>query len=406
MLRTITEALFGLNLQNFDVLPFPLSKTFFKKSLTNFNKMELTQLILHNLISFICIISLIVFIHELGHFLVARWCGVKVEEFSIGFGRELLHRTDKKGTRWKLCLLPFGGYVKMFGDRNGASVPDNEAIKKMTKADKKKSFLGKNVWQRMAIVAAGPIFNFLLAILIFTILLKQNGLNTALPIVDEVLPESSAFEAGLQKGDKILEINSSKISDFDELRSIISISAERELLFKIERDSKVFEIKITPRSQLRQDMFGENVKMGTLGVTASAIVSKDLNLAQSFVEANKQVYKASMSIFQVLGELVVGKRSVEELGGPIKIAKYSGKTVEMGWQVVFWFMAMISINLGVMNLLPVPVLDGGHLFFYLIEAIRGKPLSQKVQNFCFQVGFALILSLMILTTINDVRGLF
>ncbi len=368
--------------------------------------MELAQIILHNFLSFVCIISAIVFIHELGHFLVARWCGVKVEEFAIGFGRELFHKTDKNGTRWKLCLLPFGGYVKMFGDRNGASVPDHELIKKMTKSDRKKSFLGKNVWQRMAIVAAGPVFNFLLAILIFTVLLKQNGLNSALPIVDTVLPESAAFYAGLQKDDKILEVNSAKISDFDELRSIISTSAQKELLFKIERNSQVFEVKITPISQVRKDMFGEEVKLGTLGVTASKIITKDLNIAQSFFEATKQTYQTSLSIFQVLGELIVGKRSVEELGGPIKIAKYSGKTVEMGWQVVFWFMAMISINLGVMNLLPVPVLDGGHLFFYLIEAVRRKPLSQKVQNFCFQVGFAMILSLMILTTINDVRGLF
>ncbi len=175
--------------------------------------MEIAQLILHNLLSFIGIISLIVFIHEFGHFIVARWCGVKVEEFSLGFGHEIFARTDKKGTRWKICLLPFGGYVKMFGDRNGASMPDDKLFKKMTAAEKKKSFLGKNVWQRMAIVAAGPVANFLLAIVIFTFLLKVNGLSKVAPIVDTVLPASAALEAGLQKGDKILAIDSKEISE-------------------------------------------------------------------------------------------------------------------------------------------------------------------------------------------------
>ena len=312
--------------------------------------MELTQLILHNFLAFIAIISVIVFIHEFGHFIVARWCGVKVEEFSLGFGRELFACTDKKGTRWKLCLLPFGGYVKMFGDRNGASMPDDKLLKKMTAAEKKKSFLGKNVWQRMAIVAAGPVANFLLAIVIFTFLLKVNGLSKILPIVDAVLPASAALEAGLQKGDRILAIDSKEISDFDEVRAIITISTDRELLFKIERGAEVFETKITPKSQVRQDFFGDNVKMGTLGVTSSSVTHETLNLGESFVEANVQTYKTSVAILKALGELITGRRSIEELGGPIKIAKYSGKTVEMGMQTVAWFVAMISINLGFQNL--------------------------------------------------------
>lgn len=368
--------------------------------------MTIIQLVLHNFFSFVFIISLIVFIHEFGHFFVARLCGVKVDEFSLGFGKKLFGFRDKKGTEWKFCLLPFGGYVKMFGDRNGASMPDAEAIAKMSPDDKKISFACKNVWQRMAIVIAGPIANFILAIFIFTILFRINGLTTVLPIVDEVMPESAAFQAGLKNGDEILEINGKEIGDFNEVRELVISAAEAELLFKIKRGEKISEIKIVPKIQVRKDFFGDEIKVGTLGVTSSATSQQDLNLAESFVEANKETYRISISIFKAIGELITGNRSLEELGGPIKIAKYSGKTVEMGALVVIWFMAMISVNLGVMNLLPVPVLDGGHLFFYAIEAIFRKPLPQKAQQIGFRFGLSLVLALMIFTTINDVRHLF
>lgn len=367
--------------------------------------MAILQLIIHNFFSFVFIISLIVFIHEFGHFYVARLCGVKVEEFSLGFGRELFGFVDKKKTRWKFCLLPFGGYVKMFGDRNGASVPDEELLQKMSVEDRKQSFLGKNVYQRIAIVAAGPIANFILAIVIFTFLFKVNGLNSILPVIDTVIPESAAYEAKLQKGDKILAVNNNEIAEFNELRMLVTSSADKELLFTIEREKRVFDIKITPKRQDRKDFFGDEVKMGTLGVTASEVIHSDLNLYNSFIEANVQTYKTSMAIFKALGELITGKRSVEELGGPIKIAKYSGKTMDMGLNAVIWFMAMISINLGVMNLLPIPVLDGGHLFFYSIEAIFRKPLSLKVQKVGFQIGMSLIITLMMFTTFNDIRQL-
>jgi regulator of sigma E protease len=371
--------------------------------------MALFQLILHNFFSFIFIISLIVFIHEFGHFFVARLCGVKVDEFAIGFGRELFGFNDKKGTRWKICLWPLGGYVKMYGDKNGASMPDAEAIANMSEDEKKISFVGKNVWQRMAIVIAGPIANFVLAIFIFTILFRLNGLNTVLPVIDEVFPESAAFESGLKKGDKILAIDGNEISDFNDVRIAVITSLSDDLVFKIQREisknEKIFEVKIAPKIQTRKDFFGDEVKMKTLGVSASAVSHQDLNLGQSFIRANIETYQTSVAILKALGELITGKRSVAELGGPIKIAKYSGKTVDMGITSVLWFMAMISVNLGVMNLLPVPVLDGGHLFFYIIEAIFRKPLSQKVQKIGFQFGMSLVLALMIFTTINDVRQL-
>ena len=329
-----------------------------------------------------------------------------MEEFSLGFGKKLFGFTDKKGTIWKFCLLPFGGYVKMFGDRNSASAPDNEAFTKMTDEEKNKSFLGKNVYQKIAIVFAGPAANFLLAIVFLTALFRINGFNILLPIVDQVLPESAAFEANLKSGDEIIAIDGKEISNFDQVREAISQSFGEELVFRIKRENEVFEKKIAPKIQLRKDFFGEDVKLPTLGIAVSKTISQELNLLQSFKKANLETYHISCSILRTIGELIVGKRSVEELGGPIKIAKYSGQTVDMGIIAVIWFIAMISINLGVMNLLPIPVLDGGHLFFYLIQVITRKKISQKTQQVAFNIGLALVLTLMIFTTFNDLKSLF
>lgn len=360
------------------------------------------NIILQNLFSFTVIISAIVFIHEFGHFIVARFCGVKVEEFAIGFGKKLFSFRDKKNTEWKFCLLPFGGYVKMFGDRNAASIPDEEVIAKMNNEEKKQSFITKNIWQKIAIVAAGPIFNFLLAIIIFTLLFFINGQNKVLPIIDNLLENSAAVEAGIKKNDEILAINQNEISDFNQIAQIISESPNQELIFTIKRQNEILELKIIPKTQLRKDFFGNEVAMPTIGISASQVVSKKLNLTQSFILANNETWQISIKIFKTLGELITGQRSIKELGGPIKIAKYSGQSFQMGILVVLWFSAMISINLGVMNLLPIPVLDGGHLLFYLIEAIFGKALPKKTQEIAFNIGFSLIISLMIFTTINDI----
>ena len=368
--------------------------------------MELIQLILQNFFSFIFIISIIVFIHEFGHFYVARLCGVQIEEFALGFGKELIGFNDKKGTRWKFCLIPLGGYVKMYGDKNGDSMPDLEAVKNMPEEEKKKSFIFKNVYQRIAIVGAGPIANFLLAITIFTFLFQVNGVSTVMPVIGEVVENSAAAEAGLQKGDKVLSVDAKEIADFEEIREIVSQSADKKLQLKILRNEEVINVEVTPKFKVTKDLFGDEIKVGMLGVASSAVSYQELNFGQSFIHANKETYRVSIAIFKAIGELVTGRRRLEELGGPIKIATYTGKTVDMGIVAVFWFMAMISVNLGVMNLLPVPVLDGGHLFYYLCEVIFRKPLPQKAQQIGFQLGFSLVMALMLLTTFNDVRGLF
>lgn len=365
--------------------------------------MDLVQLILHNLLAFTVIISVIVFIHEFGHFFVARLCGVRVDEFAIGFGPELIGYTDKKGTRWKICPIPFGGYVKMFGDKNGASVPDSEVIAAMSKKDRKESFIGKNVWQRMAIVLAGPAANFILTIAIFTALFRISGLNVVLPVVDQVVASSAASESDLKSGDMILAINGEEIVTFDEIRAVVSRSAGEELQLKLLRENEEIFRYVTPKTRIITNFFGEEVKVGMLGISARPGFRKDLTLEESFFEATKETYVTSIAIFRAIGELITGKRSVDELSGPIKIAKYSGKTVEMGMVAVFWFAAMISLNLGVMNLLPIPVLDGGHLFYYIIEAIRRRPLSQKIQQAGFRLGLGFVLTLMLFTIFNDAR---
>lgn len=369
--------------------------------------MELLQLILHNFFSFIFIISLIVFIHEFGHFYVARLCGVRVEQFAIGFGKEIFGFNDKHNTRWKFCLVPMGGYVKMFGDRNAASIADDELIAKMSVEERKTSFIAKNVYQRFAIVLAGPLANFILAIFIFTFMFYVKGQTSVLPIISEVVKDSAASEAGILKNDKIIKINNKEINDFADVATMISTSKKGQKLdLVILRNNKIVELDVVPKMVARKNIFDETLPVPTIGVIASEVVAKKLNIFQSFAKANLETYNISLAIFKALGELITGNRDLKELGGPIKIAKYSGKTVSNGFWMVIWFMAMISINLGVMNLLPVPVLDGGHLFYYFIEMIKGKALPKKVQEVGYRLGFACLITLMLFTTFNDLVGLF
>jgi regulator of sigma E protease len=234
----------------------------------------------------------------------------------------------------------------------------------------------------------------------------MNGVNKTLPVIDEVLQNSSAIDAGLQKNDEVLSVNKKKIDSFDELRQIVFINGDKEMELEIKRQNEVFVVKITPKFQVHKDIFGDEIRTGMLGITASKIFHKDLNIAESFLQGNIEAYKISISILQAVRDLAVGKRSFSELGGPIKIAKYSGKTTEMGITMTLWFVAMISINLGIMNLLPIPALDGGHLFYYFIELIRRKPMSEKIQQYGFKLGFAMLSALMIFTTLNDLLEIF
>ncbi len=360
------------------------------------------EILTQNLLSFIAIISIIVFIHEFGHFFVARLCKVKVEIFSIGFGKEIFGFFDKKGTRWKFCLIPMGGYVKMFGDKSAASNPDFDKVQNFSEQEKRQSFIFKNVYQKIAIVGAGPLANFILAIFLFTGLYYFNGAHKALPIIDEILQESAAFESGLKISDRITAINGKKIEEFADIQEIIALNPEKELKFNILRADNKKIISVTPKLIERKNLFGETTKIGMLGISSNSVKHYEYNILESFIQANKTTYKSSVSILNAIGLLITGQRNLKELGGPIKIAKYSGKTFELGPTVVVWFMALISINLGVMNLLPLPILDGGHLLFYFFEAVFKKPVPIKIQQIGFQFGLAVILTLMIFTTYNDI----
>ncbi len=368
--------------------------------------MAVLNLIFHNLFAFVIILSIIVFIHEFGHYIVAKFCRVKIEEFSIGFGKELFGFNDKSGTRWKFSMLPFGGYVKMFGDRNPASIADNDKLSEMTEADKKVSFYFKNVWQRIAIAIAGPIANFLLCILLLTVIFKVQGLTKVLPIIDQVQEQSAASQAGILVGDKVLKINDIKVDDFDQLRQIVVRNGEKEMQLELQRGEEIVNINLAPKMSVSKNIFGEEQKTPLIGVGAGQFEYHKLGLGQSFLHANIETYNLGMAVAKAIGELITGQRSIKELSGPVKIAQYSGKSMDAGLMMVLWFMAMISVNLGVANLLPIPVLDGGHLFYYIIEAIKGKPLPQKVQNAGFQFGFASLITLMIFITYNDIYNLF
>ncbi len=406
-----------------------------RASLIGDNKLKqhnMIQLIIQNIFWFVILISIIVFIHEFGHYYVAKKCGVKIETFSIGFGKELIGRTDKNGVRWKFCIVPFGGYVKMFGDRNEASMPDLDESRKFTDKEKAQSFIYKNIYQKMAIVAAGPAANFILGIFLFTILFKVNGYNATSSVIDLVVKDSPAMSAGLKQGDKIMVVDGNKINDFVDLQNAVAPAIGKKLEIIICRGDQnihsdivkfedscndlyegfskdgleILSLNIATKEREVTNLFGDVQKVAIIGVSPVLTQTKEIGVFESFIKANQETYRFSKLILVTTKDLILGKRNLEELSGPIKIAKYSGKTVELGLTVVIWFMAIISINLGVINLLPIPVLDGGHLFFYIYEAIFRKPLPKKVQETGFRIGFAMLITLMLFTTFNDLSQIF
>ena len=394
------------------------------------------QIIANNIFWFIIIISIIVFIHEFGHYYVAKKCGVKVETFAIGFGRELIGYTNKSGERWKICMIPFGGYVKMFGDRNEASAPDEEATANFTEEEKKQSFVYKNVYQKIAIVAAGPASNFMLGIFLFTILFKINGYVTTSTVIESVVDKSPAMSSGVRSGDKILAIDDKEVKDFVDLQNIISPSYGRKINLTICRDSQNFyqeiadfeegcanlhknslnsdkinnkleilQLSVTADKKEVKNIFGDKQKIGIIGIIPVNTKSEKIGVYDSFIKANQETYRFSILIVTSVKDLILGQRDFGELSGPIKIAQYSGKTASLGIVVIIWFMAVISINLGVINILPIPVLDGGHLLFYIFEAIFRRPFPKKLQEIGFRVGFVILISLTIFTTFNDITNI-
>lgn len=357
------------------------------------------------LLPFLFVLTIVVFFHELGHFLVARWCGVRVVAFSVGFGPELVGRTDRHGTRWKLSAIPLGGYVKFAGDENEASAPDQQALAAMSEAERAGAFQTKSVGKRAAIVAAGPIANFLLAIVIFAVLFGTLGRSDISARVDGVNPGSAAAEAGLQPGDLILAIDGNPVETFTDLQRVVSFSAGQPLVLDVDRAGALVTVTVTPRREEITDRFGNVQSVGLLGVTRSAsqedVVTRHFGPIEAIGEGVKESWFVVSRTAAYISRVVTGRESADQLGGPIRVAQISGQVATIGFIALINLTAVLSISIGLLNLLPIPMLDGGHLMFYAAEALRGKPLSERVQEYGFRVGIAIVLFLMVFATWND-----
>ncbi len=357
------------------------------------------------IIPFLFGLSVVVFFHELGHFLVARWCGVRVLTFSVGFGPELFGFNDRHGTRWKLSAIPLGGYVKFFGDDNAASVPDEAAVARMTEAERRYSFFHQPVGRRAAIVAAGPIANFILAIVIFATIFAIYGRQTTTARVDAVQADSAAAAAGLKPGDVVLAIDGRPVESFSDMQRIVSANAGRTLQLKIDRGGAPITLTATPALKEGKDGFGNNTCQAVLGVSRSMapgdIKTEQVDPVRAVWLGAKETWFIIDRTFSYIGGLFAGRECADQLGGPIRIAQISGQVATLGFMPVLHLAAMLSVSIGLLNLFPVPLLDGGHLLFYMIEAIRGRPLSARSQEIGFRIGFAIVVMLMIFTVFND-----
>lgn len=356
------------------------------------------------ILSFLLVIGPLIFIHELGHYFAGRSFGVKAETFSIGFGREIAGWTDKRGTRWKVGWLPLGGYVKFKGDMNPASQPGPEWLA-LPPEERAETFQAKPVWQRFIIVAAGPITNFLFAIVVFTGFFYAVGEPRTPNLVSSVAPGSAAERAGLRAGDRITAINGVTVKRFEDIAGYVQIRPKQPLVIELDRAGERRTVRTVSDAAVASDKFGNEAVIGRLGVPWPSRTWETLPLHQATGAAVRQTATVVQTMVVTLGQVVVGDRSMKEMGGPLKIAQYSGQQASLGWVDFILFMTLISINLGFINLLPIPLLDGGHLLFYLIEGVRRKPIRPKVQEWAFRTGLAALLALMIFVTLNDLASL-
>lgn len=355
------------------------------------------------LATFTITISVLVFVHELGHYLVARRCGVGVEVFSIGFGKELFGWNDKHGTRWCFSAIPLGGYVKMFGDADATSVlPDQERLAAMSPTDRQKSLFSKTVGQRIAVSLAGPLANYLFAIVLLTGLFATVGQPYTPPLVHSVVKDSAAEKAGFKPNDLIVSIDGHAIAKFDDVLFEVRENLGKELQIDVKRDGQVIPVKITPDVKEMTDRLGKTHKVGMLGiqVTAKGFTKRSLGAAAYY--AVLDTYGVTVKSLRSIGEMIMGSRSSDGLSGVIGIAQVTGQAAQMGFAELLWLMAFISISLGLINLFPIPMLDGGHVLFYTIEGIRGKPLSEKAQEIGFRIGLTFVICLMLFATWNDI----
>jgi len=361
------------------------------------------------IVPFLFVLTIVVFFHELGHFLVARWAGVKVLTFSLGFGPELFGFNDRHGTRWKISAVPLGGYVKFFGDESEASTPSPEMLAGMTEEERKGSFHHKKVGSRAAIVAAGPIANFVLAIVIFTCLFTFFGKPSATARVDQVEAGSAAATAGFQVGDVVTAIDGTKIDSFSDMQRIVGVRAGEHLTFQIKRGDSTLQLNGTPELREVKDPFGNVHRLGVLGITrktvAGDVTTERVDPATALWLGVKETWFVIDRTLAYIGGIFTGREAADQVGGPLRIAQISGQVATIGLAALIHLAAVLSISIGLLNLFPVPLLDGGHLLFYAVEVVRGRPLSDRAQEMGFRIGLGLVLMLMVFATYNDILHL-
>lgn len=360
---------------------------------------------LNYIIPFLAVLTVIVFVHEMGHYLVARWNGVAVDAFSIGFGPELFGWTDRRGTRWKVSIIPLGGYVRFKGDMNAASVPDPDLASKYDPETARTLFANKNVWQRMAVVVAGPAANVLFTFLILYGMLLGYGRMTLEPVISGVNPDTPAAEAGFEPGDRVLSVDGFKVIGFEDFQRLVATAPERQVHVTIERQDEILNLVVVPDAETTVTRFGRELKIGRIGVT------RDVGEGDVYLYHPDPVEAVGMTFEEIrfiidrtlafFGDLFVGRGDLDQIAGPVGMAQVSGEVATLGLLALVNLTALLSLNIGLINLLPVPMLDGGHLMYYVIEAVRGRPLSERIQEIGFRIGFALVCTLMVFTLVND-----
>ncbi|MDE2166649.1 MAG: RIP metalloprotease RseP [Alphaproteobacteria bacterium] len=352
-------------------------------------------------VPFLVVLTVLVFVHELGHYLVARWNKVRIETFSIGFGPELFGWTDRVGTRWKVSAVPLGGYVKMFGDTDPASMGASEQIERMSDEEKAVSFHHKRLMQRVAVVVAGPAANFVFTVVALAVLFATIGQPFTPPQVGKVEAGSAAAAGGLKPGDTIVRIDGGAVHRFEDIQQAVRLDDGRPLAITVQRDSKELTLSITPRVTTVTDRFGYQHRFPLLGIERQGVNYVRRNPVDAMWRAGQETGNLVSGTLTAVWQMIIGARPADEIGGPLRIAQMSGEVAQGGVVALIWFMAVLSVNLGLINLFPIPVLDGGHLLFYFAEAIRGRPLGARAQEYGFRLGLAVVLTLMVFATWND-----